>query len=354
MGVALRKLATKIVAMLTCGWALSFSALAQADHFSEEALWIRQALPVLQFQISIFEPIDASIGSGMAASQGLISRDEAADAVEQASAQLELILSDLEWSLELLPPAPAPSSRSPKGASIISYVEDLSSTISDLKSASTNLVDLVDQAVQQENWDMFRAAGHQYVTMGDQMTVIINRFHEAQSYGDSDDSDFADCRNVVYKSADMLAMQSFQLHVGLLTEMNQTEMAKRRAEFSTELRPFKQRAASCLNLVNDFINNEKIPSYAKPLSYEQDAILGDYYKFTVFAGHHEAFFDAAMGYEANPAKMQAAFLNLIRLSTVSDQEWADAQKTNRKPNLDEDNALIDLHQFENTALGDEL
>jgi len=152
------------------------SAVAEEERYSPNMSWLRQTKPVMRFYIDLFEPLERA---NLAAAQyltGNLNREGALYELESAKSSMDMISDNIEWSIELLPPAPEGG---PTGSrQLIAQMQDLPGRLHDLDASMAQAIGLLETFVRDDDYLAYRGGVQQSIATIETVSEFITPYHE--------------------------------------------------------------------------------------------------------------------------------------------------------------------------------
>ena len=160
---------------------VSPSAQAQEAWHSPNMSWLRQTQPVMRFYVDLFEPLEKANRAALMYLTGDLSRDGALYELGDARASMRMIAENIEWSIDMLPPAPEGG---PSGSrSLIGQMQDLPARLHDLRASMDQAITLLETFVRDDNYLAYRGGVQQSVATIDTVSEFIDPYNEISRLG---------------------------------------------------------------------------------------------------------------------------------------------------------------------------
>ena len=157
------------------------SAMAQEERYSPNMTWLRQTQPVMRFYIDFFEPLERADQAALLYLTGDLSRESALYELESARSSIQMISENIEWSIDLLPPAPegGPAASS----ALIGQMQNLTARLHDLRASMDQSVVLLETFVKDNNYPAYKGGVRQSVAAIETISGFVDPYNEIARLG---------------------------------------------------------------------------------------------------------------------------------------------------------------------------
>ena len=143
--------------------------------------WLRQTQPVMRFYVDLFEPLERANRAAVMYLTGDLSRERALYELDEARRSMEMIADNIEWSIDMLPPAPEGG---PSGSrTLIGQMQNLPGRLHDLRTSIDQATTLLETFVRDDNYLAYRGGVQQSVATIDTVSQFIDPYNEITRLG---------------------------------------------------------------------------------------------------------------------------------------------------------------------------
>lgn len=157
------------------------AARAQEEWYSTNMSWLRQTQPIMRFYVDLFEPLERANRAAVMYLSGDLSREGALYELDSARRSTAMISENIEWSIEMLPPAP--TGGPPGSRELIGQMRDLSGRLHDLRTSIDQATTLLETFVQDDNYLAYKGGVQQSIAVIDTVSQFIDPYNEITRLG---------------------------------------------------------------------------------------------------------------------------------------------------------------------------